>query len=78
MERIAYPGEAALWELDWPDREPAVGRLFPSSADRAHGLQPPILVSRQAVQHENYLSSPGTSDMASSNSAIHCSASSSV
>ena len=28
MERIAYPGEAALWELDWREREPAVGGYF--------------------------------------------------
>ena len=50
MERIAYPGEAALWELDWPDREPAVGRIVPPAANGANGLRPQFLVSCQSVQ----------------------------
>ena len=28
MERIAYPGEPALWEVAWREREPAGGGYF--------------------------------------------------
>ena len=50
MERIAYPGEAALWELARREREPAAGRIVPPAASGANGLrsQYPRLVSISA------------------------------
>ena len=50
MERIAYPGEAALWDLARREREPAAGRIVPPAASGANGLrsQYPRLVSISA------------------------------
>ena len=51
MERIAYPGEAALWELDWRERNRRwVGISF--QRQKGHtGCNRLFLVSCQPVQH---------------------------